>query len=154
MIIRRVEDLTAYQFVLELKFEAYRLINQCPAARQDKRFAGQLRDALADCEADVAEGFARKNPGDFANFLRFSLASLAESKTRLKDGVAREYFTDAEVAMSLTWEQRARVALEHLRESQVLMAEKWKEEKRSSARRSETRRSRRSTGPRSPSPAR
>jgi hypothetical protein len=63
MGIRRVEDLTSYQFVLELKLEAYRLINQCPEARQDKKFAGQLRDALADCEADVAEGFARKKSG-------------------------------------------------------------------------------------------
>ena len=86
-----------------------------------------MRDALGDVEADVAEGFARKNPGEFANFLRFALASLAEARTRLKDGVARGCFTDDDVAMSLVWDERARIALENLRDSQLRMAEKWRE---------------------------
>jgi four helix bundle protein len=133
MVIRRVQDLTAYQFVLELKLEAYRLLSRSEGARNDKKYCGQLRDALADVESDVAEGFARKHPGDFANFLRFGLASLAEAKTRLIDGVARGHFSDEEAAMSLTWEQRARVALEHLRESQLRIAEQWKKERRKRA---------------------
>lgn len=134
MGIRRVQDLTAYQFVLELKLEAYRLLTRSREAREARKWSGQIRDALLDCESDVAEGFARKNPGDFANFLRFALASLAEAKTRLNDGVARAYYTDADVLMSRTWEQRARTALEHLRDTQLQMAEERKKNKRSGTR--------------------
>ena len=145
MIIRKVEELTAYQFVLELKLEVYRLLASKPEMRREFKYAGQVRDALGDVEADVAEGFARKNPGEFANFLRFALASLAEVRTRLKDGVARGCLTDADVAISLVWDERARIALENLRDSQLRMAEKWKRERRG---RNRTRRAPRSTGAR------
>ena len=144
MIIRKVEELTAYQFVLELKLEVYRLLASKPEMRREFKYAGQVRDALGDVEADVAEGFARKNPGEFANFLRFALASLAEARTRLKDGVARGGFTADDVAMSLVWDERARIALENLRDSQVRRAEQWRRERRVEF----TRRPRRSTGAR------
>ena len=40
----------------------------------DFRFCDQLNDAALDATADVAEGFARYYPGEFARFLDYAIA--------------------------------------------------------------------------------
>ena len=96
MGVSRVEDLVAFQVAGEYKRAVYAVIRTHPAAEHDLRFAGQLREAASSVEANLAEGFHRRRAGEFRQFLRYSLASLAESQTRLLDGVDRSHFTRSE----------------------------------------------------------
>lgn len=91
---RTVEELTAYQIARELKLEVYRLVDRHPAARQDYRFRSQLFEAVASNEVNIAEGFRRFVPGEFAHFLSFARASLEEARLRLRDGIDRGYFDE------------------------------------------------------------
>src|SRR5262245_37173852 len=95
MGVRRVEDLVAFQLVGELKREMYRLVRSSNKS-VDLKYQGQLFSAIEDAEADVAEGLQRDVPGEFSQFLRYALASLAEARKRMANGVARGYFTEAE----------------------------------------------------------
>ena len=81
-------------------------------------FRDQLREAASGISANVAEGFERNNPPEFVNFLRYSLASLAEARTRLKDGVQRGYFAEADCRLAFTWARRCRPVLLNLLRSQ------------------------------------
>ncbi len=55
----------------------------------DFKFCDQVNDAALDVTADVAEGFARFYPGEFARFLDYAIASLAEVRMRLEAGYRR-----------------------------------------------------------------
>jgi four helix bundle protein len=59
----------------------------------DFKFCNQLNDAALDAAADVAEGFARYYPGEFARFLDYAIASLAEVRTRIEAGFRRAYLS-------------------------------------------------------------
>jgi four helix bundle protein len=123
MGVQRVEDLTTFQFAIEFKTEVYRLLGESADAQRDFKYLDQLRGAVSDVEADIAEGFARRNPREFANFLRYAMASLAEANTRLQDGVARRYFSEPAVQMSLVWARRCKEALKGLHATQIRFAE-------------------------------
>jgi four helix bundle protein len=58
----------------------------------DFKFCDQVNDAALDATADVAEGFARFYPGEFARFLDYAIASLAEVRMRTEAGYRRQYF--------------------------------------------------------------
>jgi four helix bundle protein len=58
----------------------------------DFKFCDQVNDAALDATADVAEGFARFYPGEFARFLDYAIASLEEVRTRTEAGYRRKYF--------------------------------------------------------------
>ena len=47
------------------------------AASRDFRFRDQVRDSAASAGRNIAEGFGRFSPGDFARFLRYARASLS-----------------------------------------------------------------------------
>lgn len=64
----------------------------------DRSFCNQIRDAAEDASSDIAEGFARFYPREFARFLDFALGSLTEVRTRAEHGHARGYFNDDVVA--------------------------------------------------------
>lgn len=80
MGVERVEELVAYQFASEFKLEVYRLIDQSVGARRDFKFKAQLQDAASGMEATIVEGFGRRHAAEFAVFLRYALASLAEAR--------------------------------------------------------------------------
>jgi four helix bundle protein len=61
---------------------------------QDFKFCDQINDAALDAAADVAEGFARFYPREFARFLDYAIASLAEVRTRTEAGYRRQYFSE------------------------------------------------------------
>jgi four helix bundle protein len=129
-VVDRLEDLVAYQFAVEFKLEVYRLVEATGAARQDLRFKSQLCDAASGVEACIAEGFARRQPGEFAQFLRYALASLKEAEARLTDGIHRRYFERAACDSALTWARRCRAATEPLRISQLRRAGELRRRKR------------------------
>jgi len=87
----RFENLIAWQRAHELHVEVWRATNGPPASR-DLRFRDQIRDASESAERNVAEGFGRFNPGQFAHFLDISRASTLETKTLLKKGLDVGYW--------------------------------------------------------------
>jgi four helix bundle protein len=64
-----------------------------PAAT-DLRFRGQIEDAAASVCRNVAEGFARFNPREFLQFVKYARSSLAELQDELHDGLQRRYFSE------------------------------------------------------------
>ena len=91
MPIRDFQDLVCWRLASELAAEVFAETANGPSAR-DFKFRDQIRDAAASAPRNIAEGFARFSPNDFARFLRYALGSLAETRNHLLDGVARGYF--------------------------------------------------------------
>ena len=95
--VRRYQDLEVWQLADELKREVYALVGE-GAASNDFKFRDQIRDSAASSTKNIAEGFGRFHPGEFARFMEFSIASTMETQDSLKDGVDRGYFLPARVA--------------------------------------------------------
>ena len=62
------------------------------------RFCDQLNDAALDAASDVAEGFVRYYPGDFARFLDFAISSLQEVRVRTEAAHRRKLLAVARAA--------------------------------------------------------
>jgi four helix bundle protein len=90
--VRRYEDLIAWQLAYELQREVFALTATGPAAR-DFRFRDQIRESTASAARNIAEGFGRFRPLEFARFLMIARGSLTESHHHLRDGRDRGYFT-------------------------------------------------------------
>jgi four helix bundle protein len=124
IMARTLEDLIAYQFAEEFKLEVYALVKASPGARRDFDFTDQLRRAAAGVASTTSEGFGRGNAGEFAQFLRYSLASLREAVTHLKDGIDRGHFIEPDCRTALVWAQRCRRATLNLYHTQCALAAK------------------------------
>jgi len=112
----RLEDLIAFQLSHLFKLEVYRLLAM-PLAAGDFRYVGQVRASASSVEANIAEGFYRLTPREFARFLLIALGSLAESEVRLADGVDRGYFSTADCARAAMLIKRTGAAIMALRKS-------------------------------------
>jgi four helix bundle protein len=110
MGVKKVDELIAFQLAHEFKLEAYRITGESPEASRDLKFKGQLFEAASGVESCIAEGFRRWLAPEFAQFLRYALASLEESEVRLRDGVDRGYFTGEGIAPAGQLAKRCRVA--------------------------------------------
>jgi four helix bundle protein len=86
-----VRDLAAYQRCEQLMMAVEAATAQ-PAARRDFHFCDRINDSALDAASDVSEGFVRYYPADFAHFLNYALASLAEVRRRVETGYRRGYF--------------------------------------------------------------
>ena len=91
----RFEQLLVWQRMHELNIEAWKASTQGPAKR-DFRFANQLRDAADSAERNIAEGFGRFNPIEFARFLDIARASALETQTLLRKGLSVGYWSEDE----------------------------------------------------------
>ena len=98
-------------------------LDESATARGDLKYRDQLFDAAASVEANIAEGFGRYTPGQFVVFLRYALASLAECRTRLQDGVDRGHFRAADVERAIDYAARCEAATRALRASQHRLVE-------------------------------
>lgn len=128
--VYRVEDFAAFEFATEFKLEVYRLVRESPGASRDFNYKDQLQRAASGIEGAMSEGFGRKRPKEFALYLRYSLGSLRESETRLRDGIHRHYFREADCRQAFMWAQRCRAATDGLRKSQDRRAREDEERER------------------------
>jgi four helix bundle protein len=87
------QDLRAWQSAREFKLAIYRLCDTEPLS-DDFRLRDQLRESAASAVSQIAEGFGRFNPADFARFLGIAKASLIEAQNHLQDAVDRGHITD------------------------------------------------------------
>ena len=116
MGVRCVENLITFQLAVEFKIEVYRLVDR-HHAKIDFKYESQLRSAVSDIEADLAEGFARNVPGEFFQFIRYARGSLEEARRRLRDGIDRHVFTDADCKEAFALGKRCAEAMERLQRS-------------------------------------
>jgi four helix bundle protein len=75
----------------------------------------QLNDAALDAASDVAEGFVRYYPGDFARFLDFAISSLAEVQTRTESAYRRKLLSSQATSEILNLCARSTTACRNLR---------------------------------------
>ncbi len=78
---------------LEVAVEA---LVQRPAFRCDLKFREQITDAAASAARNVAEGFGRYNPGEFARFLDVTRASALEVQACLQRARDAGYIQEPE----------------------------------------------------------
>jgi len=128
MGIRHFRDLVCWQLSYELKCEVLAFTDARPAARGFK-FRDQIRDSSAAVPRDIAEGFGRFRPREFARFLEFARASLMETQTSLIDGRDRGYLTPERYA------RLANLARAALKTTTNLMLSKQRQATASSPRR-------------------
>ena len=79
---RNYRELIVWQEGIKLAKAVYKLTEKFPR-QETYALADQIRRAVVSVPSNIAEGQARKAPGDFRRFLHISLGSLAEVDTQL-----------------------------------------------------------------------
>jgi four helix bundle protein len=85
-------DLRAWQLAHAFKLGIYALISRGSLVA-DFRLSGQLREAAASVPSNIAEGFGRFDPADFARLVKVAKASLVECQNHLQDAVDRRHIS-------------------------------------------------------------
>jgi four helix bundle protein len=111
--VRRYEDLVVWQLSYELHHEVF-AITATGAVARDFKFRDQIRDSSASASRNIAEGFGRFRPAEFARFLDIARGSLTETHNHLRDGHDRGYFTDSDYARLSLLTGRAAIAVTRL----------------------------------------
>jgi four helix bundle protein len=104
--VRRYEDLDCWKLAMELA-DLFDAMTSEGEAAKDFAFRSQLRRSGTKAPAQIAEGFLRFRPADFANFLRMARASLGEAQTHLERGRRRSYWSEETVASARKLSDRA-----------------------------------------------
>ena len=79
---RNYRDLIVWQNAIKLAKIIYKLTGKFPK-QETYALADQIRRAVVSVPSNIAEGQARKAPGDFRRLLHIALGSLAEVDTQL-----------------------------------------------------------------------
>lgn len=79
--IERFEDLIAWQKARALASSVYRISDKPPFSR-DFALKNQIRAAAISVVSNIAEGFERFSPGEFAYFLKVAKASCGEVRSQ------------------------------------------------------------------------
>jgi four helix bundle protein len=108
-------ELVCFQLADELQRRIV-AITAAPAVAKDFRFCSQIKDASMSTASNIAEGFARRSPPDFARFLTIAKGSLAETQVQLRIGLDRKYFEEDEVVELLKLAARCDRATSGLRD--------------------------------------
>ena len=94
MGVHDFQELVAWQLSHQLKCEVFEFTSTGPAA-SDFKYRDQIRDSSASAPSNISEGFGRFRPREFARFLEYAKASLAETQNHLIDGRDRKYLAPA-----------------------------------------------------------
>src|ERR1041385_8540052 len=81
MIIRRIEELVAWQLATELEKRVYEITARSPA-KQDVDFCRDIRRSAASAPRNISEGFGRFWPTEFAPKLRIARGYLSQEDAR------------------------------------------------------------------------
>jgi four helix bundle protein len=94
VIASRYHDLVCWQLANELKRRVYAFTSTQPAVK-DLKYCDQIRDSARSAPSNIAEGFGRFRPAEFARFLEFAKASLLETHNHLGDGHDLGYISES-----------------------------------------------------------
>jgi four helix bundle protein len=92
MVVRRYEDLVVWQLTRDLERKVFAFTATQPASK-DVDYCRQIRRSASSAPRNIAEGFGRFFPGDFARFVRTARGSLVETQHHLDAGRERGYMT-------------------------------------------------------------
>ena len=107
-------ELVAWQLARELKLRVYELIKR-PHVARNLDFGRQISDAAASGPRNIAEGFGRFRPKQFAQFLKIAISSEQEVRNHFIDAFDLGFITAAERDDSLVLADRAIGAATRLR---------------------------------------
>jgi four helix bundle protein len=93
MAAKSFDEIRAWHTARNFKLGIYRLCDEGSLAT-DYKLRDQLRSAAASAPSQIAEGFARFNPADFARFVVIAKASLVEAQNHLQDAVDRRHISE------------------------------------------------------------
>ena len=91
-LVRRFEDLDAWQMAMELAVSVYEVSAVGPLAR-DFALRDQLRKSAISIFSNVAEGFERNSRPDFRRFLVIAKASCGELRSQIHLAQRLEYIS-------------------------------------------------------------
>lgn len=118
MTAKDFTELIAWQRADELERFAQEIIKR-PTLARDRQFCEQTSDAAASAPRNIAEGFGRFAPTQFANFLRIAIGSDVETKNQILKAWQRGALTDEEHWAGMLLCKRAIGAAVGLRRSQL-----------------------------------
>jgi four helix bundle protein len=93
-MIKRFEDIRAWQEARTLTKDVYGLCKTSSALRRDRRLRDQLQAASVSIMSNIAEGFCRRTAKDFTQFLFVSKGSAAEVQSLLYVALDQEYLSE------------------------------------------------------------
>ena len=129
--VRDFRDLVAWQLAEALKCEVLAFTSDGPAAR-DFRFRDDIRASSASASANIAEGFGRFKPGQFAQFLGYARASLVETQNHLIDTRDRRFIDAALFSRLWNLSKAAERATTNLLRSKLRQAQEERRRRRAS----------------------
>jgi four helix bundle protein len=92
MSARCFEDLVVWRLAHQLQQEVFAL-TALKSCCLDRNFCDQIRDSSRSVTRNVAAGFRRYRPREFAHFMAIANGSLQETLNHLRDGHDRGYWT-------------------------------------------------------------
>jgi four helix bundle protein len=110
---RTYRELEAWQLATELRRGVLKLVAKPPTSRNLK-FCDQIVDSSSSPARNIAEGFGRFGPTEFARFLDIARGSLDETDNHLRDGVERSYFPPETAGQLIRLAARCKAAIEQL----------------------------------------
>jgi four helix bundle protein len=93
---RNYRELIVWQEAIKIAKTVYQLTGKFPK-QETYALADQIRRAAVSVPSNIAEGQARKSPGDFRRFLHIALGSLAEVDTQLVLAQEFEYLSKEDI---------------------------------------------------------
>lgn len=90
MIIKKFEDIIAWQKAQDLAVEIYAMCEEM----KDYGFRNQICNAVVSISNNIAEGFDRSSDADFSRILYIALGSGSETKSMLYLAARLKYITD------------------------------------------------------------
>jgi four helix bundle protein len=94
-VAKHFTELACWQLSNELKMRVYEIIAR-PNVARDFDFCDQIRDSARSAPRNIAEGFGKYDPPEFARFLKIAKGSLTETQNHLRDGLSQAYFSQGE----------------------------------------------------------
>jgi four helix bundle protein len=116
MLIKRFEDLIAWQEARKLRHMIYRLSSKTEFSR-DIEMRSQIRSAAVSAMTNIAEGFDNESKPEFARFLSIASRSTSEVQSLLYSALDEHYIAEAEFEENYEQARKAHALISGLRAS-------------------------------------
>ena len=95
MQIERIEDMVAWQLAKRLEKRVLAFTDR-PRVARDVDLCRQIRKSASSAPANMAEGFGRFWPAEFAHKMHIAIGELRETINHLETALEKKYITDDE----------------------------------------------------------
>jgi four helix bundle protein len=114
------QELVCWQLARDLRVRV-REITAKPMVARDFGFCDDIKRSARSGPANIAEGFRRRRPKQFAQFLNVALASIDETENHLGEALEASYIDELEHKELVVLVKRARIASQRL----LTYLERW-----------------------------